>query len=417
MLGPNWIPPADKDGMGDDVSWRDDPSVRQWPRPTPAARLRLGPSATGDQNSVVGLSDDHVVLVLVDGTPTLLPLSRAQALAMGHTVLDADDDVLAAAGVVVRDVEPWPEIPPITDEPNPEPVPAEVELFHRVDEVPVALPQRGLDTAEHWEPVTKVRWWADEPPTPLTQAPEPAQESEPARPTSVVPDDASPSVRLLASGVVKRLRSPDGPLTVLDGLDLGVHAGECVVVTGTAGSGTSTLLNCLAGLDDVDEGDVIVDGQRWSEESDSDRARHRCASIGFAGQENDLVEQFTAAENVEVPLLCAGWRRQEARAAAMAMLGRFDLGDHAEFTPDQLSTSSRHCVVLARALVGDPLMVVLDQPTAHLDDTQTEHLVSCLTDLQCRQSAILVATRDSRITAVASRVFILQEGRLRSPTS
>ena len=89
MLGPNWIPPSDKDGMGDDVSWRDDPSVRQWSRPTPAARLRLGRSgivdpdamdSDGVNSDVAGLPDDHVVLVLVDGTPTLLAALRTRAM-------------------------------------------------------------------------------------------------------------------------------------------------------------------------------------------------------------------------------------------------------------------------------------------------------------------------------------------------
>ena len=427
MLGPNWTPPSDKDGMGDDVSWRDDPSVRQWPRPAPTPRLRLGRSgivdsaevdATAADADVAGLPDDQVVLVLVDGKPTLLALSRAQALAIGHTVLDADDDVLAAAGVVVRQFEPelepelelWPEIPPIIDDGDAEPVEVEPEfepepwpvapsvlevddqgqlLVHDVHEVPA-------------EPQAEERWWGDEPSAP---------------PEIVLPVPRSDIVRLSASGVVKRMRNPHGPVTVLAGADVVIRAGELVVVTGSAGCGTSVLLNCLVGFDDVDEGEVVLDGQPWREESDAVRARHRCASVGFAGQENDLVEYFTAAENVEVPLLCAGWRRHEARAAAIAMLGCFTLARQAEFSPAYLSTSGRQCVLLARALVGEPLVVVLDQPTALLDDAQTAQLMGCLTALQQRQSAILVATRDRRIIATASQVLTLQQGRLHTLTS
>jgi len=418
MLGPNWIAPSDKEGLGDDVSWRDDPSVRQWPRPTPAARLRLGRSgivdpdavdASAPNSDVAGLPDDHVVLVLVDGTPTLLALSRAQALAIGHTVLDADDELLTAAGVLVSelqpDFEPWPEIPPIIDveepelEPEPEPVTPAVSdtgdgqlLAHD----PPVMPA---------DPELEQRWWGDEPSTPAAPV------------EHIAPVLRSDIMRLAATGVVKRMRNPDGPVTILYGVDLQIGAGEFVVVTGSAGCGTSTLLNCLVGIDDVDGGEVVVDEQPWRDESDAVRARHRCASVGFAGQENDLVEYFTAAENVEVPLLCAGWSRSEARATAIAMLGCFNLAAHAEFSPVHLSTSSRQCVVLARALVGDPLVVVLDQPTAHLDDAQTAHLIACLTELQHRQSAILVATRDSRIIAVSGQVLTLHQGRLHSPAS
>lgn len=426
MLGPNWIPPSDKDWMGDDVSWRDDPSVRQWSRPTPAARLRLGRSgivdpdamdSDGVNSDVAGLPDDHVVLVLVDGTPTLLALSRAQALAIGHTVLDADDEMLTAAGVLVRelepDFEPWPEIPQITDVVAPEPEP-ERDPGPYLEPEPWPLAPAVLDSDDDGQLLVRdlhavpaesgpeERWWGDEPSAPVEH---------------VVPVLRSDIVRLSATAVVKRMRNPDGSVTVLDGADLGIRAGEFVVVTGSAGCGTSTLLNCLVGLDDVDEGEVVLDGQPWRDESDAVRARHRCASVGFAGQENDLVEYFTAAENVEVPLLCAGWPRQEARATAIAMLGRFNLAPHAEFSPVHLSTSSRQCVLLARALVGDPLVVVLDQPTTHLDDDQTAHLIACISELQHRQSAILVATRDSRIIATAGQVLTLHQGRLHSPAS
>ena len=419
--------------MGDDVSWRDDPSIRQWPRPAPSPRLRLGRSGIVDSaesevaavdTDVAGLPDDHVVLVLVDGKPTLLALSRTQALAIGHTVLDADDDVLAAAGVLVRELEPevepglepglepWPEIPEIIDgtavEPKLEPVVMELEpeswpvvsAISNADD-----PGQPLVSDVHEvpaEPRAEERWWGDEPSAP---------------PDIVVPVPRSDIVRLSASGVVKRLRNPHGPVTVLAGADVAIRSGELVVVTGSAGCGTSVLLNCLVGFDDVDEGEVVLDGQPWREESDAVRARHRCASVGFAGQENDLVEYFTAAENVEVPLLCAGWRRHEARAAAIAMLGCFTLARQAEFSPAYLSTSGRQCVLLARALVGEPLVVVLDQPTALLDDAQTAQLMECLTALQQRQSAILIATRDRRIIATASQVLTLQQGRLHTLTS
>ena len=176
-----------------------------------------------------------------------------------------------------------------------------------------------------------------------------------------------PEPMLTAERVRKVYRTGSADVVALKGLDLEVPAGQFLAVMGPSGSGKTTLLNCFSGLDEIDEGRVVVDGQSIHELSDAARTRHRAESMGFIFQAFNLIPVFTATENVELPLLLAKVPESEARARARETLARVGLAHRLENRPPELSGGEQQRVAIARALAGRPRLVWADEPTGNLD--------------------------------------------------
>ena len=220
---------------------------------------------------------------------------------------------------------------------------------------------------------------------------------------------------LVAEGVRKVYRTGEVEVTALCGLDLQVRAGELVAVMGPSGSGKTTLLNCLSGLDDIDAGRVIIGGRDLFAMSDAARTEHRARSMGFVFQSFNLIPVFTAAENIELPLLLVGTDRREARERAMAMLARVGLTGRDRHRPNELSGGEQQRVTIARALVARPAIVWADEPTGNLDTAMAAQVMDLLQQLNAEQGqTIVLVTHDPSIGAAAHRLVRMRDGMLDS---
>jgi putative ABC transport system ATP-binding protein len=218
---------------------------------------------------------------------------------------------------------------------------------------------------------------------------------------------------LRASGVRKVYRTGSLSVVALAGLDFEVRPGELVAVMGPSGSGKTTLLNCLSGLDDIDDGQVVVQGRDLFAMSDGDRTDHRAHAMGFVFQAFNLIPVFTAAENVELPLLLVGTSAGEARKRAMAMLDRVGLGHRIAHRPNEMSGGEQQRVTIARALVARPAIVWADEPTGNLDTRMAGSVMDLLCDLNAHdQQTIVLVTHDPGIGERASRLVTMRDGQL-----
>jgi putative ABC transport system ATP-binding protein len=218
---------------------------------------------------------------------------------------------------------------------------------------------------------------------------------------------------LVAEGVRKIYRGQGVEVEALAGLDLTVHRGELVAVMGPSGSGKTTLLNCLSGLDAIDGGRVVVEGRDLFAMSDADRTEHRARTMGFVFQSFNLVPVFSAAENVELPLLLVGTPAREARARAREMLTRVGLEHRAGHRPNAMSGGEQQRVTVARALVGRPAVVWADEPTGNLDSAMAAQVMALLSELnQDEGQTIVLVTHDPGIGAAAGRLVRMKDGHL-----
>lgn len=218
---------------------------------------------------------------------------------------------------------------------------------------------------------------------------------------------------LIASGVTKIYRTGDVAVEALKQLTLAIGAGELVAVMGASGSGKTTLLNCLSGLDDIDTGHVVVQGRDLFAMKDAERTEHRAQTMGFIFQAFNLIPVFTAAENVELPLLLVGTRPAAARARAVAMLERVGLGHRVDHRPAEMSGGEQQRVTIARALVGSPAIVWADEPTGNLDSAMAAEIMDLLCELNQRDGqTIVLVTHDPTIGARAGRMIRMRDGRL-----
>jgi putative ABC transport system ATP-binding protein len=218
---------------------------------------------------------------------------------------------------------------------------------------------------------------------------------------------------LVAEQVRKVYRTGEIQVEALADLDLTVHQGEMVAVMGPSGSGKTTLLNCLSGLDDIDSGRVLVAGQDLFAMSDAARTTHRATSMGFIFQAFNLIPVFTAAENVELPLLLAGVGAKEARRRAVEMLDRVGLGNRTGHRPNELSGGEQQRVTVARALVSRPAIVWADEPTGNLDTQMATQVVDLLHELnRVDGQTIVLVTHDAAIGESAGRLIRMRDGRL-----
>jgi lipoprotein-releasing system ATP-binding protein len=218
---------------------------------------------------------------------------------------------------------------------------------------------------------------------------------------------------LRASRLVKSYQGPRGRLVVLDGLDLEVPRGMVLAIVGASGSGKSTLLNILGTLDRPDAGTVEVAGTRIEGLGERGLARMRSTRLGFVFQFHHLLPEFTAEENVMMPLLIAGRDAAQARARARDALAAVGLTERWEHRPAELSGGEAQRVAVARALAGEPELVLGDEPSGNLDPRAAAALHELVGTLaRERHQTFVLVTHNDRLAAVADRVLRLEGGRL-----
>jgi lipoprotein-releasing system ATP-binding protein len=222
------------------------------------------------------------------------------------------------------------------------------------------------------------------------------------------------SAILEAEALRKVYRGGDGnPIEVLGGIDLSVDRGEFVAIVGASGSGKSTLLHLLGALDSPSGGTVRLAGQSYDEESPEGLAAVRNRKLGFVFQFHHLLREFTALENVMMPLLIAGEEDARARSRAEELLAAVGLAGRMSHRPSQLSGGEQQRTAVARALVADPLVVLADEPSGNLDNANSERLHQLFAQLSREfETALVVVTHNRSLASRADRVLSLEGGRL-----
>ncbi len=213
--------------------------------------------------------------------------------------------------------------------------------------------------------------------------------------------------------VTKLYRKGEETITPLAGVDLQIDKHEFVSLMGASGTGKSTLLNLIAGIDNLDEGSIVVDGTDITQLSRGRLAAWRARNIGYIFQTHNLIPVLTAYENIELPLLLLRMSRSERRRRVQVVLEAVGLSDRADHYPRQLSGGQEQRVGIGRAIVADPTIVVADEPTGDLDAETSSQILQLLANLNEKLgTTILMVTHDASAASIASRQLWLDGGKL-----
>src|SRR2546421_12917753 len=216
-----------------------------------------------------------------------------------------------------------------------------------------------------------------------------------------------------AQKVRKIYRSGQLRVEALRNVDMAVAPGEMVAIMGPSGCGKTTLLNCLAGLDTIDEGDIFIQGDNLRDLSDNERTAYRARHMGFVFQDFNLLPMLSAVENVELPMLVSRVPAKKARKRALEMLERVGLLDRARHRPAELPGGQRQRVTIARALTNDPAIVWADEPTGNLDSENAQEIL----DLLCRMNrehgqTFVIVTHAIEVGNLPNRIITMRDGQI-----
>ena len=215
-------------------------------------------------------------------------------------------------------------------------------------------------------------------------------------------------------GVVRRFNEGASTLVVLHGVNLQVQLGERLAIIGASGSGKTTLLQIMGGLDEPDEGEVFINGEAMHGTNETVKGDLRNRNVGFVYQFHHLLPEFTAEENVAMPLMIRREPRVSAIAMARTLLGRVGLGERLQHKPGELSGGERQRAAVARALITRPPLVLADEPTGNLDSGNGGHVLELLLELnQELKTSLVVVTHDHSIAARMDRILMLEDGALK----
>lgn len=218
---------------------------------------------------------------------------------------------------------------------------------------------------------------------------------------------------LVCRNVVRRFLEGDSMLEVLSGVDLKVAPAERLAIIGTSGSGKTTLLQIMGGLDEPSSGEVLVGGTSIAHTSEAQKSTLRNRYIGFVYQFHHLLAEFTAQENVAMPLMIRRTPKDQAMAAAAELLGRVGLDARLGHKPGELSGGERQRAAVARALITRPALVLADEPTGNLDAGNGAHVLGLMLELNKElKTSLVIVTHDHSIAAQMDRVLVLEGGRL-----
>ena len=216
---------------------------------------------------------------------------------------------------------------------------------------------------------------------------------------------------IAATGIHKTYDTGKVRVHALQGVGLNVHRGEMVAIMGPSGCGKTTLLNCLSGLDEIDSGEVLIDGVVLHDLPDDERSEYRALRMGFVFQLYNLLPVLNAVENVEMPLLVSGVASRRARERAMEMLDRVGLADWARHTPGELSGGQRQRVTIARALVNRPAIVWADEPTGDLDSETASGIMDLMSLLNRDDNeTFVVVTHAPEVGERGDRIVRMRDG-------
>jgi len=222
---------------------------------------------------------------------------------------------------------------------------------------------------------------------------------------------AGNQIVLEARAVQKTYRQGPREVRVLEAVDLALAAGESLAIVGVSGAGKSTLLHILGGLDRPDAGDVLINGSSLWAMNTAERSRTRNQAMGFVYQFHHLLPEFTALENVAMPLLIRGIKTSSAQEQAMEILDRVGLSERLNHKPGELSGGERQRTAVARALVGNPRVVLGDEPTGNLDERTADHVYGQMLELNRElQTSLLLVTHDRNLAARMDRQLELHMG-------
>ena len=224
---------------------------------------------------------------------------------------------------------------------------------------------------------------------------------------------SEPNIVLSARGLSKRFHEGRLDVTVLQGVDLDIRAGETLAIVGSSGSGKSTLLHLLGGLDAPSAGQVLLNGQNLASLSPAQQGESRNRYLGFVYQFHHLLPEFSALENIVLPQLANGTPKAKAEARARDLLARVGVADRADHRPAELSGGQQQRVAFCRGLANAPDLLLADEPTGNLDPATSEQVFSALMEL-VRETGLsaLIATHNMELAARMDRVVRLDQGRV-----